>query len=289
MDTITHTLFGLTLYGALDKRNLDPSLKKSLFAASLIGSQIPDIDFVVSFTEIGDTMYQMWHRGLTHSVFLVPVWSLLIWLLCYLVFKRKDAIIYKLSLVAVAIHIGSDGLNTWGTGLLEPFSQARFTYGAIPIVDLVFWVVILFGWLARFVIKRYPPHYMMRAAWAVMALHVLVQSAQVYAIHAKLGEKYDQIAVAAGFVPTQFQVFGKTEGSIDMFSVSGFGQPQYVQTLPSADDADLTPLFAQNPKAEVLYTWSPFVVVVNDEHVLGIYDPRFYRGGDPMLAEYIEK
>jgi inner membrane protein len=53
MDTITHTLFGLTLYGAIDKRTIQPNLKKSLFAAALVGSQIPDIDVISSLTETG--------------------------------------------------------------------------------------------------------------------------------------------------------------------------------------------------------------------------------------------
>jgi inner membrane protein len=289
MDTITHTLFGLTLYGALDKRNFDPALKKSVLAAALVGSQIPDIDIVSSWTETGQIMSQMWHRGLTHSVFLVPVWSLLIWWLCSLIFKRKDAIIWKLSLLAVAIHIGSDGLNTWGTGLLEPFSSARISIGAIPIVDLVFWIVILLGWLAAFFVKRWPSHTMLRAAWLIMAVHVVAQTAQVYMIHQQVSGRYTETAVAASFIPTQFQVYGKSPGQVDVFQASVFTEPSLVQTLPSADDADLRPLFEQNPRAEVLYAWSPFVVVVDDDRTLGIYDPRFYRDGDPLLYEYIEK
>ena len=289
MDTITHTLFGLTLYGAIDKRAFQPDLKKSVLVAALIGSQIPDIDVVSSLTETGKIMSQMWHRGLTHSVFLVPFWAFLIWWLCGMLFKRKDAVIYKISLIAVTVHIGSDSLNAWGTGLLEPVSSVRISIGAIPIVDLVFWAAILAGWLGAFFLKRWPSHCMLRAAWAVMAVHVLAQSAQVYAIHKEMGEQYEEIAVSASFIPTQFQAFGKSPGQVEIFAVSLFTGRSHVETLRSDDHADLRPLFKKNPRAEVLYAWSPFVVIVNNEQVLGIYDPRFYRNGDPLLAEYIQK
>lgn len=289
MDTITHTLFGLTIYGAIDKRVFQPDLKKSVLVAAVIGSQIPDSDIIINLTETGKIMSQMWHRGLTHSVLMAPFWALLIWWMCGLLFKRKDALIYKISLVAVIIHIGSDALNAWGTGLLEPVSSVRVSIGAIPIVDLVFWAAILAGWLGAFFLKRWPSHYMLRAAWVVMTIHVLVQSVQVYAIHREMSEHYEEIAVSASFIPGKFQAFGKLPGKVEIFESSLFSGRSHVETLQSDDDANLALLFEKNPRAEVLYAWSPFVVVVNNEQILGIYDPRFYRNGESFLAEYIEK
>lgn len=75
MDTITHTLFGLTLYGAIDKSKMDQSHKRALLFTTLVGSHIPDSDVVVNLTETGRIMQQMWHRGLTHSFFLIPIWE----------------------------------------------------------------------------------------------------------------------------------------------------------------------------------------------------------------------
>ena len=53
MDTITHTLIGLTINGSVKKENLPLNLKKSIFFATLAGSQIPDIDIVLQLTERG--------------------------------------------------------------------------------------------------------------------------------------------------------------------------------------------------------------------------------------------
>jgi inner membrane protein len=289
MDTITHTLFGLTLYGAIDKRTIQPNLKKSLFAAALVGSQIPDIDVISSLTETGKVMSQMWHRGLTHSILLVPVWSLLIWWLCSLIWKRKDSSIFILSFIAVSIHIGTDALNTWGTGLFEPISSARISIGAIPIVDVVFLLSISLGWLVVLLVKRWPSHYILRIVWAVIAFHIFTQLVQVNVIKQQVSHKYEETVVSAGFIPTQFQVFGKKSGHVEILRASVINGSSLIQTLRSEDSMDLRPLFKGNRRAEVLYAWSPFVVVVSDENRFGIYDPRFFREGESFLAEYIKK
>jgi inner membrane protein len=62
MDTLTHTLFGLTTYGAVNKEKMNKETKKAVFFTTLVGSQIPDID-VISRLWDNEGMYQMWHRG----------------------------------------------------------------------------------------------------------------------------------------------------------------------------------------------------------------------------------
>lgn len=76
MDTITHTLFGLSLYGAVDKQKMDKNSRRAYLLTTVGASQIPDIDVI---SRLWDTegLYQMWHRGITHSVFLTPLWAIL--------------------------------------------------------------------------------------------------------------------------------------------------------------------------------------------------------------------
>ncbi len=92
-------------------------------------------------------MYQMWHRGITHSIFAVPIFAILLCLLCYLIWKVKDRRIFYVGLLSVLIHNTSDLFNAWGTGYFEPFSSIRVTFGVIPIVDLVVWSLILVGYI----------------------------------------------------------------------------------------------------------------------------------------------
>ncbi|MFC0190456.1 metal-dependent hydrolase [Fictibacillus aquaticus] len=289
MDTITHTLFGLTLYGAIDKKDMSPQLKASLFAATLAGSQIPDIDVLVNVTEYGRVMQQMWHRGITHSIFLVPVWAFLLYFIARLIWKVDDKRVFWWAMLAVFIHDTSDLFNTWGTGFLEPLSAHRITFGVIPIVDFVFWFIMLTAFIVsrkKAAEKRFN---VFRIAWLAMLLHVTLQSLQGYVLYDEAKEKYDEVALAAGFVPTQFQVIGKKDDTVEISKDSIFLAPEKQAVLKSKDDADLTPLFKQKPEAKTLYDWSPFVVVVEDNGKLGIYDPRFYRNGESFLYEYIEK
>jgi inner membrane protein len=289
MDTVTHTLFGLTLYGAANKLNMDKSQKRALLFTAIVGSQIPDIDVVVNLTENGRIMQQMWHRGLTHSFFLIPVWGVIIYLLSRLLFKVRDRRLFNWALLAVFIHDTSDLFNTWGTGFLEPFSSYRVTFGTISIVDFVFWFFMLAGFIVSRKKEAAERYKTFRVVWLLMIAHVAIQSLQGYVLYNEAKNDYDEVALAASFVPTQFQVIGKKGSDVEILKDSIFIEPQLEHRLVSSDEADLAPLFDENPSAKTLYDWSPFVVVVEEGEKLGIYDPRFYRNGESFLYEFIEK
>ncbi|MFZ5967455.1 MAG: metal-dependent hydrolase [Bacillota bacterium] len=289
MDSITHTLLGLTTYGTVKKKEMEPEMKKALWTAAVIGSQIPDIDAVMQLTEKGSVMYQMWHRGLSHSIFMAPIWASIIYFACYIIWRKKDKSIFYLALLNVSIHIGSDSLNAWGTGLLEPFSSIRVTLGVIPIVDLVIWGVILIGFLVTKLKKHFPRYKVWRMVWTVILLHVTLQSIQGYIVHQEAKAYYKETAMSASFVPWHFSVIGKNNAVIDIYEKTIWGKKIIKNTLYSREEADLKPLFSENPRAEVLLQWAPFVVIVDDDERLGIYDPRFYRNGESFLFQYINK
>jgi len=288
MDTITHTLFGIALYRAFNKDLMPTPLKRALFATALVGSQIPDIDVISQFWDT-EGQYLSWHRGLTHSIFLTPIWAVLIASVCSWIWKVKDIRLFWLALLAVVIHDTSDLFNAWGTGYLEPFSSVRVTFGTIPIVDLTIWLILFVGlWLARKRAGR-QPHRVFKGVWAVIALHVFLQSAQGYIIYQQVEDRYEQVALTAAFVPTQFQVIGKQAASVEISAANVWSEPQLRHTLPTLRDADLDQLFAANPAAKTLYQWAPFVVVTDEGGQLGIYDPRFYRNGQSFLFERMER
>lgn len=95
MDSVTHTLFGLALYGTIDKSKFDSKTKKAYFTTAVGASLIPDIDVISQLWDT-DGLYQMWHRGITHSIFLTPIWALLFYLLAILLFKVKDKRLFSL-------------------------------------------------------------------------------------------------------------------------------------------------------------------------------------------------
>lgn len=289
MDTLTHGLFGYTLYRVVNKENMPKKKKQALFFTALVGSQIPDIDVAANLTEVGRIMEQMWHRGLTHSIFLVPVWALIIYGLSYLIFKQKDRFLFFVGLFAVFWHDTIDLFNAWGTGYFEPFSSVRISIGTIPIIDFVFWAIFLIGFLFHYYNKTIPSHVVYRAIAIGMLLHFAIQTTQGLIIEQQAKEHYAQTELTASFVPWTFQVVGKNNERIDIYQKTLFTEAKPIKTLYSKEDANLTPLFQKNPQAKVLYEWSPFVAIIDNKHKLGIIDPRFYRNGEFFLAEYIDK
>ncbi|GIQ68881.1 metal-dependent hydrolase [Xylanibacillus composti] len=288
MDTITHTLFGLTLYGAVNKSNMNVKEKRVLLLTAVTGSQIPDIDVISAWWDTAGR-YQMWHRGITHSIFLAPVWAALIAGLARLIFGVRGWIWYVTALIAVCIHNTSDLFNAWGTGYLEPFSSVRITFGTIPIVDLVFWLVMGIGFLVARYGRRWQKHHVYRAVWLLLAMHVAIQTAQGAVLHHEARQQYEQVALSADFIPGFFTVIGKREHEVEIKRGTVWKEMEEVATLTSAEGADLDTLFAENPKAKTLFEWSPFVVVEDDGKRIGIYDPRFYRNGESFLYEYFDR
>lgn len=286
MDTITHTLFGLTLYGAADKRDLQQHEKRALFVTTLVGSQIPDSDVI---SRLWDTegMYQMWHRGITHSIFLVPLFALLIYILVRLLFRVTDIRYFWWALLSVFIHNTSDLFNAWGTGYFEPISDVRITFGVIPIVDFVYWGIFLVAWLvARKQEVRYKTY---RYAWSALVLYVAIQSAQGAYLYQAYADEHDEVALSASFIPTQFTVITKTDENVSLYKDSIYQEATLLYNLTSDEQVSLEPLFEANQEARTLTKWSPFVVIVANEERLGVFDPRFYDGESSFLYEYIER
>jgi len=289
LDTITHTLFGIALYRAVrkDERTTTP-MRRSLLFTALVGSQIPDIDVISQWWDTTG-QYLSWHRGLTHSVFLVPLWAGLIYFVQRLIWKVTDFKLFWLALLAVFIHDTSDLFNAWGTGYLEPFWEARVTFGTIPIVDLFVWFLIFAGFFFARAKGGRAPHRVFKTIWVLVAAHFLLQSAQGYLLYQQADDRYEQVALAADFVPTQFKIIGTKDDRVEILEANVWSEPELVETLKTIPDADLEELFKTNPKAKTLYGWAPFVVVVEEGNRFGIYDPRFYRDGQSFLFEYMER
>lgn len=287
MDSITHTLFGLAIYGSIDKKHMDKSKKRAYLLTAVGASQIPDIDVISRFWD-SEGLYQMWHRGITHSLFLTPLWAALFILLSYLLFNVKDLKLFFLGWLAVLIHDTSDVFNAWGTGYLEPFSSIRISFGTVPIIDFVFWVIIGTAFIASRMNKMKSSVYF-KFAWAFIVLHLVVQSIQGWIIYKQYENEYDQIALSAGFIPWTYNVVTKNDSKVAIFQDNLFSDKKLQYELTSAENANLNTLFKERPEARTLYEWSPFVVIVDDGEKLGVYDPRFYRNGQSFLFEYIDR
>ncbi len=285
MDYMTHTLFGVAIYSSLNKINMDRNTKWALFAASVGSSVIPDIDihWVRSSAD-----YLMSHRGITHSLFMVPVWAAMFSLLSYIVLRTKDVRIFYTAFVGVLLHILSDWTNAWGTGLLEPFTSRRYAIGIIPNKGYVFWafaaVVVLL--LLLFRRKEYRLR-IFRTFWVLSALYAGFQIAHSAYVYFDLkNEGYAQVALRADRFPGGISYYATkdnvvVEGRNELSGVSGI-----VQTFRN-DSVDMEILKQYRPARDLL-TFAPFVVTQDLGDSIRIFDPRF-SGGVSLLDVLVDK
>lgn len=160
MDTLTHALSG-ALVGRLLARRPSPSRPVPVWpmvVAGAIAGAFPDIDFILGY--VSELTYLRNHRGVTHSLLLLPFWGLLVaglmaWLLPRAAAGRtgwRD--FYAVVCAGLAIHVAGDYITQFGTMMLAPLSDRRFGLGTVFIIDLVFTGIIVAGLLASALWRR---------------------------------------------------------------------------------------------------------------------------------------
>jgi inner membrane protein len=100
---------------------------------------------VVSF--VGPVEYVLSHRGVTHSLLLLPAWALLYsWILAKLLREPGGwRALYGVTTLALGAHIAGDLITSFGTMIFAPFSDWRAGIGTTFIIDLWFSAIILAG------------------------------------------------------------------------------------------------------------------------------------------------
>ena len=138
MDNITHSLTAVAMSRAgFNKWYSHPAL------VLVLAANAPDIDIVMSFR--GSLAYFENHRGLTHSIVMVPVMALLVVLLVCAMTRtvRGWKAAYGLAIIGIASHLLLDWTNSYGIRLLLPFSSEWFRLDLNNIIDLWIWGILL--------------------------------------------------------------------------------------------------------------------------------------------------
>ena len=151
MDTLTHALSGALLARAM------PAPAGSVarrVAAGFFACAAPDLDIVVAF--VGPVAYLLNHRGVTHSLLLLPLWALgVAWLMAKLVREPGGCrALYGLCAAALGLHVAGDVITSYGTMVLAPVSDWRAAIGTTFIIDLWFSGIIVAGLIAAAIAYR---------------------------------------------------------------------------------------------------------------------------------------
>jgi inner membrane protein len=154
MDTLTHALSGALLARATAPKDAPPRSVPRRVAAGFFACAAPDLDFVIGF--VGPVEYLLTHRGVTHSVLLLPVWALLLsWLLAKILRDPGGwRALYGVCALALGAHILGDYITSFGTMVFAPLSDWRAALGTTFIIDLWFSGIILAGLIASAIFYR---------------------------------------------------------------------------------------------------------------------------------------
>jgi len=115
---------------------------------------LPDLDVLAH--PLMDTIGELeWHRGISHSLFLITlVTSLLGWLVSKL---HKRAVSTGRAMLTVWLilltHVLIDVFTVYGTVVFAPFSEARIGFNNLFIIDPLFTMPMLLGVLAAWILR----------------------------------------------------------------------------------------------------------------------------------------
>lgn len=156
MDNITHALAGALIGRASAPRTPRPDALptgRRIFVGALAGL-FPDIDVLAS--HLSPLAYLHHHRGITHSILLLPLWTVLLALFFAALWRFRPGWRAYLGITAcgLASHILLDLITAFGTMIFAPVSDARYALSATFIIDLWFSGILLAALVASLLWRR---------------------------------------------------------------------------------------------------------------------------------------
>jgi len=154
LDTLTHALSGALLARATASHGAAPPATARRVAAGFLAAAAPDLDIV--FNLGGPLTYLLNHRGITHSILMLPFWAfLLAWLLSKILRGPGGwRPLYGVCAIGIGVHIAGDFITSFGTMILAPLSDWRAGIGTTFIIDLWFTGIILAGLIVSLFWRR---------------------------------------------------------------------------------------------------------------------------------------
>jgi inner membrane protein len=153
VDTLTHALSGALAARATAPANARISLTARVTAGFFVAA-FPDMDWVLAY--VSPVAYITGHRGVTHSVLLLPLWAGLLAWLCAKIGRGSATWrdYYGVCAIALGMHILGDLITSFGTIVFAPVSDARVAWSTTFIIDLWFTGIILAGLAAAWLWRR---------------------------------------------------------------------------------------------------------------------------------------
>ena len=169
MDTITHGIVGALIGKAFfagepsrapfSWREPPKTAGRVAILACTIGAVFPDIDVLAGQLAHNSLAMMTWHRGITHSVVMLPAWALLLAGLTWFLARRvrwpapEFGDLVAIYLVAIGSHIFLDVITSFGTMVWSPLNYSRISWDLVLIVDLTLTSLALMPQLAAWAFR----------------------------------------------------------------------------------------------------------------------------------------
>ena len=170
MDSLTHICLGACVGELL----LHKQLGKKALLWGIAAQNLPDIDAVAALFLPADRAFLI-HRGITHSLFFAIVAGLLLAWLAKRVHYKALASFGTLAFFfcfQLLLHDLLDTCNSYGTGLLEPFSHQRFSVNLLYVADPPF-TAAMFLAAILLIFKATRNKYRTKWAWSAIGISAL--------------------------------------------------------------------------------------------------------------------
>jgi inner membrane protein len=156
MDTLTHALSGALIARATAPKESAPGALPTgrRVLVGFFAAAFPDAD--VLFSYISPLAYLYHHRGITHSIPLLPLWTVaLAWVFAYIWRNKPGWRAYAgVAALGIGAHIAGDLITSFGTIIFAPFSDWRAALSTTFIIDLWFTGIIFAALLAAALWRR---------------------------------------------------------------------------------------------------------------------------------------
>ena len=123
--------------------------KNTLFWATVIGflsGLAPDLDIFIR-SDIDPLLFLEYHRQFTHSLIFIPIGGFICASFFFILIRNNNKLSFKKIWLFATLGYGTHGLldacTSYGTLLFWPFSDYRFAWNNISIIDPLFTIPIL--------------------------------------------------------------------------------------------------------------------------------------------------
>lgn len=202
MDPLTQGALGATLPQATTR-------KAHVAIAGVFGflaGMAPDLDVFIR-SDADPLLYLEFHRQFTHALIFIPVGGLLCGLALHWLLGRRWRLSRRESVVfctlGYATHAFLDTATSYGTQLFWPFSDERFAWSIVSVIDPLFTAPVLLLVLAAMLFRK-PGLARVALAWALLYLAAGAIQHQAarnmgLAIAASRGHQPDRLEVKPSF------------------------------------------------------------------------------------------